>query len=138
MVEDEAIQALDLACSLERFGCTVLGPVSTAAEAVELLGRERPDLVLLDFVLQDGTALPLVERLVASGVPFVLSTGQSAALLDHPLLHGAPCLRKPYLSAELLGCVRDLFRLDLPRAAARPVSGTRVELQAQRRAGVRR
>jgi CheY-like chemotaxis protein len=117
VVEDEAIQALDLACSLEAFGCTVLGPVSTVPETIELLGRERPDLVLLDVVLRDGTVLPVAERLVASGVPFVLSTGQDRALLDHPLLHGAPCLRKPYLSAELLRCVRELFRLDMPRIA---------------------
>jgi CheY-like chemotaxis protein len=119
VVEDEAVQALDLQCSLQALGCEVLGPASSAAGAIELLDRARSNLVLLDIVLQDGSALPLAERLVASEVPFALTTGQDGVLLDHPLLRGAPCLRKPYRSTELQGCVRELYRFDLLKSLAR-------------------
>jgi hypothetical protein len=69
--------------------------------------------------LQDGSALPVVERLVTSEVPFALTTGQDGVLLDHPLLRGAPCLRKPYSSTELRRCVHELYRLDLLKTLAR-------------------
>jgi CheY-like chemotaxis protein len=114
VVEDEAVQVLDLEYSLQALGCTVLGPASSSAGAIALLDRAWPDLALLDMVLRDGTALPVAERLVASGVPFALTTGQDGALLDQPVLRGVPCLRKPYRSAELLRCMGELLRLDLP------------------------
>jgi CheY-like chemotaxis protein len=117
VVEDEAVQALDLACSLQALGCKVLGPATSAAKAIDLLGRKRPNLVLLDMVLQDGSALPVAEKLVALGVPFALMTGQDGALLDHPLLREVPCLRKPYSSTELRRWVRELYRLDRLRTA---------------------
>jgi CheY-like chemotaxis protein len=112
VVEDEAVQALDPQCSLQALGCEVLGPASSTAGAIELLSRERPNLVLLDIVLQDGSALPVAEWLAASEVPFALSTGQDGVLLDHPLLRDVPCLRKPYSSTELRRCVRELYWLE--------------------------
>jgi CheY-like chemotaxis protein len=119
VIEDEAAQALDLECSLQGLGCKVLGPTSATAEAIDLLRRERPSLVLHDLILQDGDALPVAERLLALGLPFALLTGQDGVLLDHPALRGVPCLRKPYSAAELRRCVPALYRLDLLRKLAR-------------------
>ena len=55
IVEDEKIIALDLQRRLERNGYTVVGSTALASEAVELAGRERPDLVLMDIYLADET-----------------------------------------------------------------------------------
>ncbi len=118
VVEDDAVQALDLDQSLRRLGHRVLGPVATVAEAEAVLARERPNLALLDLGLRDGDGLPVAQQLVAAEVPFAVATGLDGALLEHPLLRGCPLLRKPYGAAELQAAVRGLQRLDLLRALA--------------------
>ena len=58
VIEDEFIVALDLGHTLRSFGCEVLGPVASIAQAQALLGRERPDAATLDLNLLDGLAVP--------------------------------------------------------------------------------
>ena len=52
VVEDEAIIALDLACSIEQLGYRVLGPASNGADAQRIARSERPDLLLMDVSIQ--------------------------------------------------------------------------------------
>jgi CheY-like chemotaxis protein len=101
VAEDEAVIALDLEGTLHALGCSVRNAVASGAELLELVRRERPDVVLLDLGLLDGFAGPLAEALRAEGVPFVLSTGYPTELLDDPALRDAPVLRKPYERSEL-------------------------------------
>jgi two-component system, response regulator PdtaR len=54
VLEDESFQALDLAGILRGLGCSLLGPVGSGAEALDLLDRRRPDLALLDARPRDG------------------------------------------------------------------------------------
>src|SRR5689334_9844671 len=96
VAEDEAIIACDLEGELRSLGCSVRNAVASGAELLELVRRERPDVVLLDLGLADGFAGPLAEALRAEGVPFVLSTGYLPELLADPALREAPVLRKPY------------------------------------------
>ena len=119
VVEDEVVQALDLGSLLVRCGCEVVGPTGSYAEVVRLLHHERPHLALVDMVLEDGSAMPLVERLTAADVPFLLVTAQDHDLLEHPLLRDVPRLGKPYNPRELRIIVQQLFRLDLARSLAR-------------------
>ena len=51
VVEDQALIAMDLEVTLREFGCAVLGPAASVAEALALAGRERPDAALLDLGL---------------------------------------------------------------------------------------
>src|SRR4051812_26531837 len=90
VVEDEYIVALDLEGMLLGLGCEVLGPVASIAQAQALLGRERPDVALLDLDLLDGLALPVAERLAGMGVPFVVCSAYEVGRLGHPLLEQAP------------------------------------------------
>ncbi len=55
IVEDERIIALDLKRRLERFGYAVVGLASDADSAIAIATKERPDLVLMDIMLQNGT-----------------------------------------------------------------------------------
>jgi DNA-binding NarL/FixJ family response regulator len=55
VVEDEAIIALDLACSIEQLGYRVLGPASNGADAQRIARSERPDLLLVDVTIQGAT-----------------------------------------------------------------------------------
>lgn len=52
IVEDEAIPALHLKTIFSTFGYTVLEPVATGEEAVEIAEREALDVVLMDIRLE--------------------------------------------------------------------------------------
>jgi CheY-like chemotaxis protein len=51
IVEDEAIVAADLANTVRRLGYHVAGTVATGEDAVDLAGKHRPALVLMDIYL---------------------------------------------------------------------------------------
>lgn len=108
VAEDQFIVAIELAETLQDAGYAVLGSVASNAEGLELLRRMRPDAALVDATLADGQAVPLVEALLATGVPVGLSTGYSTGEVE-PLLHGLPRLGKPYGQAEVVGFVRRLL-----------------------------
>ena len=79
VVEDEAITAKDLQATLEDLGYAVCGTASSGAEAVQKAEADRPDLVLMDIVLQgtmDGieAAQQIRTRL---GIPVVYLTAHS-------------------------------------------------------------
>jgi CheY-like chemotaxis protein len=101
VAEDEAIVAFDLEDTLRALGCSVRSVVATGAGLLDLVRRERPDVVLLDLGLADGFAGPLAAALRAEGVPFLLTTGYPPELFKDPTLREAPVLRKPYDGTEL-------------------------------------
>src|SRR4051812_16562767 len=101
VIEDEFIVALDLGHTLRSFGCEVLGPVASIAQALALLGRERPDAATLDLNLLDGLAVPVAELLAGMGVPFLVCSAYDTGSVDHPLLKHAPRLGKPFSATAL-------------------------------------
>jgi CheY-like chemotaxis protein len=109
--EDEAIIALDLACTLREFGCVVLPAAPSVAGALAILGAERPDVALLDANLADGSATPVAAALVAAGVPFAVVTGYDPGEIGEAALRGAPHLGKPYGRRDLRAT---LARLSAP------------------------
>lgn len=52
IVEDEFFIALDAQAQVESLGCTVVGIAVSADEAIAIVERETPDLVLMDIRLQ--------------------------------------------------------------------------------------
>ena len=65
MAEDEAIVAFDLEETLRSLGCSVRDAVASGSGLLELVRRERPDVVLLDLGLADGFAGPIAASLRA-------------------------------------------------------------------------
>ena len=51
VVEDERLIARDIAMQLNNLGYTALGPVSTGEQAIEMIEKLRPQLVLMDIHL---------------------------------------------------------------------------------------
>ncbi len=106
VVEDETIVALDIQSRLKRLGYQVVGHATTGRQALELAQGARPDLVLMDVMLEgsvmDGidTARELHERL---NVPIVYLTAYAdprtleRAKLTRPLGY----LTKPFADHEL-------------------------------------
>jgi CheY-like chemotaxis protein len=100
VVEDEFLVALDLEIILRGFGYQVLGPEPSIVGALELIGQEKPDAVLLDLNLMDGLSVPVAEVLTAMSVPFLLLTAYHHPP-DHPALKAAPLLGKPFRAEAL-------------------------------------
>jgi two-component system, cell cycle sensor histidine kinase and response regulator CckA len=81
IVEDEFVIAMDLQAMLERLGYTVLDIAVSAEEALDAIARLRPDLVLLDIRLANGSSgIAVAEELRhTSDIPFVFITAHADA-----------------------------------------------------------
>jgi DNA-binding NtrC family response regulator len=78
IVEDQFIEANNLRLILDRAGYTVIPLAASFVEAMEMLDRHKPDLVLLDIYL-DGelTGVDFAKILVSRQVPFVYLSANS-------------------------------------------------------------
>lgn len=79
VVEDDPDDSAALASWLERSGCRVV-PVSSAAAALERLGREDFQLVLTDLAMDDMNGLALCEHILGMrpDMPVIVVTGQGS------------------------------------------------------------
>ena len=59
------------------------------------------DFAVLDFNLNTENSLPVAERLLALGLPFVMATGYGEDVPLAPALAGVPVVSKPYTSKTL-------------------------------------
>jgi two-component system cell cycle sensor histidine kinase/response regulator CckA len=102
LVEDVPQLRDILSAQLERAGYRVLGAADGLA-ALEMIERERVDLVLSDMVMPKLGGALLADRIHAShpGVRCLLMTGYHAA--DTP--SHEPVLRKPFTTDELIQTV---------------------------------
>lgn len=100
VVEDEPLIALQIAQTLERMDCQVVGPAATVGEALELINAGGFDLALLDVDLSGSRSFPLADLLEDQGRPFAFLTGFGAAELPQRF-HRSPLLGKPICSTEL-------------------------------------
>ena len=97
VVEDDAIQALQIAEVLTDLKCEVLGPVTTMQQALQLLASERLDGIVTDLDLNGRLAFPLTRAGTQRGVPIAIITAYSPEFS----VSDAPVLEKP-CSAEKL------------------------------------
>lgn len=79
VVEDEQVIAYEIQRRLSSFGYTVLGSVSTGVEAFEKAVKERPDLILMDIMLEgDLDGIETSRRLwVEYQIPTIFLTAYS-------------------------------------------------------------
>ena len=102
IVEDELLLAMELEERLQEHGCTVIGPVSRAAKAMDLLEAEHPDAVVLDLNLHGERPIALAEAMEARRVPFVIVTGYVGRGSGDSALERAPRVGKPFRTEELM------------------------------------
>ena len=85
LVEDEFLQADDLASALWEQGARVVGPASTVREALKLVSTGGGiDAAVIDINLHGDTSLALAERLMKDNIPFVFLTGYDRSWLTGP------------------------------------------------------
>ncbi len=63
IVDDHEIIRLGLRLTLEKAGMTVVGEASTAAEALESVQKDTPDVVLMDIRMEGGDGLNALGRM---------------------------------------------------------------------------
>jgi CheY-like chemotaxis protein len=108
VVEDERLIALDNQDLLESWGCTVVGPAGSVAEALLLLEPDLPDAAVLDFDLGGETSEPVAEALCRANRPFVVTTGYATHHLG-PCTAGARMLDKPVNADALKSALTELL-----------------------------
>ncbi len=105
IVEDQFVEADYLRMMLERSGYTVTGIARTLQQAEQLLGREKPDMVLLDIFLKGkGTGIDLARQLAEMDIPFVYLSANSneEVLKQAKATHPYGFLVKPFREKDLL------------------------------------
>src|SRR4051794_11722431 len=73
--EDEILIGIDIESCLSGIGLAVAGPFARGAEALAWAETNRPDVAILDYMLQDGECLPLISALKEQQVPIVIYSG---------------------------------------------------------------
>ena len=138
LVEDEESITTPLAEALGREGFDV-SVAGTAASALELVGGERPDLVLLDVMLPDGSGFDVARELRRdSRVPIIMLTarGEEADRVAGLELGADDYVVKPFSARELVARVRAVLRRAAEageRRAEGPLVVGHVRLDADRR-----
>jgi two-component system phosphate regulon response regulator PhoB len=142
VVEDEhAIQEL-IAVNLEQAGYLPLRATS-AEEAIEMVRRKLPDLVLLDWNLPGMSGVELARRLRAEprthGVPIIMLTARAS---EHDKLVGLDTgaddyVIKPFSPRELNVRIKTVLRRSSPKVSDVPVEvdGLRIDPVSQRVSG---
>lgn len=125
IVENDRVTARDLEATLRRRGFEVSGIAYSAAQALDLLDDEKPDLVLLDIQLdhdEDGIILAQTMR-EQHGIPSVFITGYSEEAIIERARRARPAafLRKPFRDSELAICLESV--------AERRIAGERLSLR---------
>ena len=108
VVEDEALVVLMIEDMLADLGCESVSTAATVDKALALLGAQVFDAAMLDMNLSGKTSHSVAEALVARGVPFVYSTGNTGSEMGdvHP---ERPVLKKPFEYEELVAILTRLL-----------------------------
>jgi CheY-like chemotaxis protein len=105
LVEDDAIIGELLAEMLEEIGYHVCAIATTEADAVTAAARYRPDLIIADARLGNGSGVSAVEEILRTGhVPHLFISGNVSRVKT--LRPDAVALRKPFDKAELMRAIQ--------------------------------
>lgn len=129
IVEDQHFVAVDCELQLRASGMECVGLATTAASALDLAERERPDLIIMDIRLAsrvDGVeaAIVIFERLGIRSI-FASAHADQTTRLEAQRAHPLGWLEKPYSSEQLVNTVREALReietaSHAPRAESAP------------------
>jgi DNA-binding NarL/FixJ family response regulator len=111
VVEDDVFIRLDLMTHLQTAGHSVVGSADSAAEAIRVVERERPDLVLMDVRLlgeRDGieAATEIWERFAIRSL-FVSANLDAAARAKASVANPLGFLEKPFTRTGLLAAIAE-------------------------------
>ncbi|WP_244530351.1 response regulator [Rhizobium sp. NFR07] len=110
VVEDEYFLADEVRQKLAALGATVVGPVASVRDAMDMIEASEIDAAILDVHLGDEFVFPVADRLDELDIPFVFATGYDRAFIPAQYAGFALC-EKP---TELAKIARALWDDDIP------------------------
>ncbi|MEO5972322.1 MAG: response regulator [Sphingomicrobium sp.] len=109
VVEDEPLVAFDNETMLNDAGYTVVATIDTFDGAIELIDREKIDLILSDVRLSGKrTGIDLAIAAKQRGIPILFATGHQ--LPKEAAEHAIGCLNKPYSERQLKNALKCVER----------------------------
>ncbi len=102
VVEDEIFVALDVAATVEDANGTVLGPVGTVRQAIDIINRNEVDAAILDVEA-------VLDRLKSRDVFVVIHTGGGLPARLAARYPGIPVFQKPVLPSRLTRALASAF-----------------------------
>jgi DNA-binding response OmpR family regulator len=121
IVEDEALIAEMVRDSVEEAGYLVSGIARTAAEAIDLAGREPPDLAIVDARLsREGDGVAVGAQLAQSGIGVLYASGNCDSVVSQKA-KGRACLMKPFLPDDLVAAIRTVEEMCRGETLSQPV-----------------
>ncbi|HZZ76037.1 MAG TPA: response regulator, partial [Puia sp.] len=105
IVEDQFLEADSLSIILKKEGYEIHGIAKSVGEAIQLLDKGRPDIVLVDIFLQGKlTGIDLGRLLNEKNIPFIFLTANSNSVTMEEALATKPFgfLVKPFREPEIL------------------------------------
>ena len=108
VIEDEMIIAMDLKGIVQAMGHDVTGVARTHTAAIELAGKHRPDLILADIQLADGSSgIEAVNELLRElgDIPVIFITAFPERLLTGDRPEPAFLISKPYSEEQVRSAV---------------------------------
>ena len=108
VVEDDWLISSLFACLLTEYGCEVVGPVSSVAEALVLASAEAIDAALLDLNVKGQVVYPVARTLADRSIPFAFLSGYVAATISETYRE-RPALQKPVRAEKLRQILREML-----------------------------
>ncbi len=108
VIEDEMIIAMDLKGIVQAMGHEVTGVARTHTQAVDLAGKARPDLILADIQLADGSSgIDAVNEMMREmgDIPVIFITAFPERLLTGDRHEPAFLISKPYSEEQVRSAV---------------------------------
>lgn len=116
VVDDEPLITAMMEDWLSELGHVVVGPAHNLARALELADGEI-DAAVVDVSLGKDSSYPLVEALIARGVPFALATGHGREGIE-PRHRERLMLMKPFEFAAFRSTIDELAARSGPSLSA--------------------
>jgi CheY-like chemotaxis protein len=109
VVEDAFLTAESLVAMLGELGYAVAGPAPSPSAARRVIEDDRVDAALLDVNLRGELVTPVVDRLVALGIPFLFLTTLAGLDILPEAYRAFPRLAKPCTPDALQKALNALF-----------------------------
>jgi DNA-binding response OmpR family regulator len=119
VVEDDALLGMLLAETLSDLDYEVCSVAANEDDAVTEAALYKPNLMIVDVHLGQGSGIAAIQRILASGpVPHIFMSGDTSQV--RLLWPDAVTLQKPFKEADLNRAIQRALNLSLPGAVAPP------------------
>jgi len=113
VVENDDLIAMLLGQILELLGHRVCATAATQAEAVSAVREYKPDLMIVDGALDEGSGISAVEEILGTAsCPYLFLSGDPGSIRAR--MPGAVIVSKPFHEADLVWAIACALDADAP------------------------